>query len=110
MVLGGEVAVEHGAADPKVFGDVLGGVAVSLHPFRGGDVLGIGNLSRPPELGAVGAESLPLQRSTLFYQFTLAKQVSFLNIRDPHEPVHSLRNSPGRRVRYPSVTSESEFS
>jgi hypothetical protein len=39
----------------------------------------------------------------------LAKQVSFLNIRDPHEPVHSARNSPGRRVRYPSVTGESEF-
>jgi hypothetical protein len=35
--------------------------------------------------------------------------VSFLNIRDPHEPVHSLRNSPGRRVRYPSVTGESGF-
>jgi hypothetical protein len=35
--------------------------------------------------------------------------VSFLNIWDPHEPVHSLRNSPGRRVRYPSVTGESEF-
>jgi hypothetical protein len=39
----------------------------------------------------------------------LATQVSFLNIRDPYEPVHSPRNSPGRTVRYPSVTGESEF-
>ncbi len=39
----------------------------------------------------------------------LVRQVSFLNIRDPHEPVHGPRNGPGRRVRYPSVTGESEF-
>jgi hypothetical protein len=39
----------------------------------------------------------------------LASRVSFLNIRDPYEPVHSPRNGPGRRVRYPGVTGESEF-
>jgi hypothetical protein len=38
------------------------------------------------------------------------RQVSFLNIRDPQEPVHSPQNSPGRTVRFPSVTGESEFS
>jgi hypothetical protein len=42
--------------------------------------------------------------------FAPAKQVSFLNIRDPQEPVHSPQNSPGRTVRFPSVTGESEFS
>ena len=40
----------------------------------------------------------------------LAKEVSFLNIRDPQEPVHSPQNSPGRTVRFHSVTGESEFS
>lgn len=42
-------------------------------------------------------------------QVALAMQVSFLNIPDTHEPIHSTQNSPGRRVRYPGVTTESEF-
>ena len=35
--------------------------------------------------------------------------VSFLNIRDRNKRFHIARSSPGRRVRYPSVTGDSAF-
>jgi hypothetical protein len=70
---------------------------------------GVVHLPRPTELGAVGVGCLTLEGSALLTLLALAKQVSFLNIWDPHKPVHSPRNSPGQRVRYPSVTGESEF-
>ena len=102
-------SIQRRPAHAEVLGDVSAGVAIRFHPLRGGDVLGVGDLSRPPELGAVSARCRPLEGGALLTLLALAKQVSFLNIRDPHEPVHSPRNSPGRRVRYPSVTGESEF-
>jgi hypothetical protein len=106
----GQIAIQRRTADPKVFGDVLAGVPVGLHPLCSGDVLGIRDPSRPPELRAVGAGCLALEGGPLSPTLlALAKQVSYLNIWDPHEPVTRLRSGPGRRVRYPSVTGESEF-
>jgi len=52
----------------------------------------------------------PLEGGALVTLLALAKEVSFLNIRDRQEPVHSPQNSPGRTVRFPSATGESEFS
>jgi len=54
---GGQVPIERGPAHAEVLGDVLAGVTIRLHPFGGGDVLGILDLSRPPEPGAVGARN-----------------------------------------------------
>jgi hypothetical protein len=35
-------------------------VAVGSHPLRGGNVIGVANLPRPPEPGAVAARCRPL--------------------------------------------------
>src|ERR1700677_4084221 len=56
---------------PEVLRDVRAGVPVGLHPLRRGNVHRVLDPPGTPELGAVGAGSLPLHRSTLFYQVTL---------------------------------------
>ena len=47
---------------PRVLGNVPSGVAVGLHPHRGGNVLGVADLAGPHELGAIGAGRLTLER------------------------------------------------
>ena len=53
--VGAEVPVQGRPADSQVLGDVHPGVAVGLHPLRGGDVLAVDNLAGSSELRAVGA-------------------------------------------------------
>jgi hypothetical protein len=48
----GEVPVQGRAAYPEIFGDVLSGVPVDLHPLRGCDIDGVIDLAGPPELSA----------------------------------------------------------
>jgi hypothetical protein len=109
VVLGGEEPIQRRPAHPKVFGDVPARMSVRFHPLRNGDVLGFVHLAVPPKLGSVGARCCPLQRSTLFCQFTLAKQVSFLKIPDSCSCVRRLQKLGGSRVRIPGVTGESDF-
>jgi hypothetical protein len=86
-------------------------MSVAVMPFslrwRALAVSASSTLRGPPELGAVSPRCGPFEGGA--FLIALVKQVSFLNIWDPHEPVYNPRNSPGRRVRYPSVTGESGF-
>ena len=50
-----QAPVQGRSTDPEILRNVLAGVTVRLHPLRGGDVVGVVDLARPPELGAVGA-------------------------------------------------------
>jgi hypothetical protein len=45
-----QVPVQRGPAHAEVLGDIPGRMTVDLHPPRGGDVVGVGHLLRPPEL------------------------------------------------------------
>ena len=77
------------------------GTPSPVQPVAGQELVGASGATK---LGAVSAGCVPLQGSSLLTLSPSPRKVSFLNIRDPHRPVHRARNSPGRRVRYPSVT------
>jgi hypothetical protein len=80
LLIGGEVPVQRRPADPEILGDRLAGMAVELHPFRSADVLGVSDLSGPPEPGYVSARCAPLQGSSLLTLIALAKQGVISNV------------------------------
>ena len=67
----GEVAIQGGAADTQVLGDVLGGMAVVLHPPRRGDVVLARDFPSPPKFGAVGQRHRSFEGGALLHQLAL---------------------------------------
>ena len=87
----------------------FGGVPVA-HLLGDDDMVAASTILVPLARDREIARWRPLEGGSPLTLIALAKDVSCLNIRDPHEPVRSPHNSPGQAVRFPSVTGESEFS
>jgi hypothetical protein len=103
-----EKAVYGGAGDAQHFCDV-GGVDALVPKLTGFGGIGVVDLAWASALATVGAEVARMRAVPSMTLLTLANQVSFLNIRDPRGRAWRRQIDAGRTVRYPSVTSESEF-
>ena len=73
-------------------------------------MLAVVDLSRAPTFVPAGMRCGPLQGGSRVTLLALAKQLSSLKIADLSGAGHKFSVSPGRAVRFSSVTGESEFS
>ena len=100
--------VHGGAGDPEHLRDVVGRDA--LVPELRALAASASSTLRGARTWCCWHGMTPASSGPLVTLLALAKQVSFLNIADLPGAGHQLSVSPGRAVRFPSVTGESEFS